>query len=257
MTDPHELDDLASAHLDGATTAEEAARVAADPALRARVEQLRAVREALAHVPPVDAGVRDQAIATALSALDEGDRPVAPVAPVTELASRRRGLSRRMVRAIGAAAVVLLVALLVPVLSRGHDQDDNETASPDTTGNEADADEGTASEAEELAPEAAAGGDAAGDLSARSTLGAFGDLDALATALATGELLDRAADPDTSFSGDSGPRCGPTPDGRTIVSYAVVAGAPVEVYLRADPDGTKVMTVFARGSCERLDEREL
>ena len=42
-----------------------------------------------------------------------------------------------------------------------------------------------------LAPEAAAGDDAAGGESAPTTLGAFGDLDELATALATGELLDR------------------------------------------------------------------
>ncbi|MET0902255.1 MAG: hypothetical protein ABWZ52_03355, partial [Acidimicrobiales bacterium] len=115
MTDPHELDDLASAHLDGATTAEEAARVAADPVLRARVEELRAVRDALAQVPPVDAAVRDQAIATALSALDEDDGPVAPVAPVTELTARRRGRSRSVARAVSAAAVVVLLAVLVPV----------------------------------------------------------------------------------------------------------------------------------------------
>ena len=184
MTDPHELDDLASAHLDGATTAEEAARVAADPALRARVEELRAVRDALAHVPPVDAGVRDQAIATALSALDEDDVPVAPVAPVTELAPRRRGLSRRMVRAVSAAAVVLLLALLVPVLSRVQDQDDDETASSDTratTPMEGRDGGGGARSSHRRRPRETT---PRRRESARPTLGAFDDLDALATALA-------------------------------------------------------------------------
>ena len=44
-----------------------------------------------------------------------------------------------MVRVVSAAAVVLLLALLVPVLSRVQDQDDDETASFDTSGDEADA----------------------------------------------------------------------------------------------------------------------
>ena len=53
MTDPHDLDELASAHLDGATSPEEAALVDADPALQARVEELRAVRDAVwARCPP-------------------------------------------------------------------------------------------------------------------------------------------------------------------------------------------------------------
>ena len=72
MTDPT-FDELASAHLDGATTPEEAARVAADPALQARVEELRRIRDAVAEVPSVDPARRDAAIAAALAAFaDDG-----------------------------------------------------------------------------------------------------------------------------------------------------------------------------------------
>ena len=75
MTDPF-LDELASAHLDGVTTPEEAARVAADPALQARVEALRRVRAAVSEAPPADPVARDAAIAAALTAF--GEEPDAP-----------------------------------------------------------------------------------------------------------------------------------------------------------------------------------
>jgi hypothetical protein len=261
MTDPLDLDDLASAHLDGATTPNEAARVAADPALQARVEELRAVRDAVRDVPPVDPAMRDDAIARALSTLDDDDAPVAGMTPVTEL-TPRRGLSPRAVRAVSAAAVILLLALLVPLLASVQDQDDDEAASSDSAseaveeGGETAADGGTA-----LEPEAAAGDDATGGTSAPGAvpamLGTYDDLDDLVKALATGDLDERAAQETTSFSDDGAPRCSPPRAGGTMVAIAIVGGDAVEVYVRTAPEGTRTITVLSRGSCEQLDQREL
>ena len=125
MTDSHDFDEIASAHLDGATSPEEAALVAGDPALQARVEALRAVREAMRDEPAVDAARRDAAIAAAIAALDE-DADAAPgmgTAPIVPLASRRR-LSPTAVRVLGAAAVFVLLALLVPLLRNLGDEGD-------------------------------------------------------------------------------------------------------------------------------------
>ena len=62
MTDPDapkpdaqdELDELASAVLDGEATTEERARAADDPAVAGRVEELRAVSDAVGDVPALD-----------------------------------------------------------------------------------------------------------------------------------------------------------------------------------------------------------
>ena len=127
MTDPHDFDELASAHLDGATSPEEAALVAADPALQARVEELRAVRDALARgCPPVDADRRDAAIAAALAAFDEDAEPERPTAPVTAARAAAR-LSPTAVRVLergrGRRAPR---ALLVPLLASIDDGGDDE-----------------------------------------------------------------------------------------------------------------------------------
>ena len=114
MTDPF-LDELASAHLDGATTPEEAARIAADPSLQARVEALRQVRAALGEVPPADPVAREAGIAAALEAFAEatptersgaaprpaGPRP-APGPVVDRAAGPRRGRGHRAARPLGA-----------------------------------------------------------------------------------------------------------------------------------------------------------
>ncbi len=129
MTHHDPLDDLASAHLDGATTPEEAARVQADPSLSARVEALRLVRTAMAATAPPDGGRREQAIAAALMAYDE-DRTVTPLTPV---ASRHRGPAQRSWRVASVAAAVAALAALVPLLaslSSGSD-DSAKTAAPE------------------------------------------------------------------------------------------------------------------------------
>lgn len=262
MTDPHDLDDIASAHLDGATSAEEAARVAADPALQARVEELRAVRDALAEVPPVAPEAREAAVAAALAAFDEGDAPEQPAAPVTPLAPRR-GLSPAAARALSVAAVVLLIALLVPLLA-SIDSDD-ETASFDSTG---DAIEGGAESASD------GGEDAARD-AAPSTVGApqqseggqgvapapvvdlgtFQDLDALAAAVAADET-GPPANGVAAFDSSDEALCTQEP-GAVLLAVAIVGAAPVLVYVYGADEGSPTLVVFRRESCELLGEHEL
>jgi hypothetical protein len=256
MTDPDDLDDLASAHLDGATTDEEAARVESDAALRARVEELRAVRDAVAAVPPVDSATRDRTIAAALTALAEDGRsaPPAPVVPLTP----RRGLSPRAVRAIGAAAVILLVGLLVPLLARDDQGDDDETASFDTAEDAIDEAGDGAEGGDVSAPTGAAGGGTAGTLAPDA--GTFEDMDALASAIASRPLEERAG-PDSqltpSTTGPALPPCSAPPELGTLVAHAVVAGEAVAVYVRRDADGRRTMSVLSRASCEQLDQRAL
>lgn len=148
MTDYDPLDDLASAHLDGATTPAEASRVATDPDLLARVEALRAVQAAMASAAPVDVERREQAIAAALAAYDDDAKPVtdtdaadlASVRDLTPVAARRRGSSRSW-RIAGVAAAVAVAAVLVPLLaslsSESSDDSTNEAVALDGTRPEA------------------------------------------------------------------------------------------------------------------------
>jgi hypothetical protein len=106
-------DELVSAVLDGEADAGERARVEADPELRARLEELRAVRDAVAApVEPLDE-------VTALRLR----RTAAATAPVARPEEPRRGA--RAAKWIGSvAAVVLLAAAVIPALG-SLDSDDS------------------------------------------------------------------------------------------------------------------------------------
>ena len=93
------------------------------------------MRAALGELPAVDAARRDAAIAAALAAFDEDgtQETVASPAPVTPLAPRRR-LSPTTVRVLSAAAVVAVLALLVPLLG-SIDSGDDDATSFEATGN--------------------------------------------------------------------------------------------------------------------------
>ena len=262
MTDPHDLDDLASALLDGTTSAEESALLADDAALlrqvEARAEELRSVRHALAELPPVDASRRDAAIAAALAAFD-AEVPGAADATVTPLAPRR-GLSPRAVRALSAAAVLLLIALLVPLLA-SIDRHDDDEASFSSTG-AAIAEDSAGDGAEAQTPTAAAPSttqlepqkDYRETDASRSSLGAFDDLDALAAAIATGGFDSTERNLSASFDGEP---CVADPGADTELEFAMVADRAVEVYVTTDADGTRTLTVRAADTCQVLDRREL
>ena len=124
---PEELDELASAYLDGEATTEEATLVESDPGLQARVEELRAVRDLVAapvEVPSEE--VRDQMIAQALDHR----------APVVSLESARRRLRAIPPQArviLAAAAVVAAIALVgVTIFEQQGDEfaDDDMASAP-------------------------------------------------------------------------------------------------------------------------------
>jgi hypothetical protein len=254
MTDPNDFDELASAHLDGVTSPEEAARVEADPALRARVEELRVVRTAVGEVPTVDSVRRDAAIAAALAAFEEegAERDtIAPPAPVTPLATRR--LSPTTVRVLSAAAVVAILALLVPLLGEIEGGDD-------------DAGSESAEEATVAAGDAGTEGDEALQDSATTTLpgvapdadlGSYDDVDALADAVTTGGLDARAVNPQSEQHQSASGLCGSAPATSTWVGTAVVAGERVVVWVGATPEGRQLLTVLRTDGCTVIGQREL
>jgi hypothetical protein len=148
-----DFDELASAYLDGEASDADAARIEADPSMQARVNELRAVTEALdANVAPADEFLRRRQIGAALEAFDElagpglasgpkgGDPvdPVGPAAPV-DLADRRHQRAQDgqpsgrsgMPQWLGVAAVLLLIVGGIGLLTQlgGADDESFETAS--------------------------------------------------------------------------------------------------------------------------------
>src|SRR4051812_40266876 len=101
-------DELASAYLDGEATDAERARVEHDPALLARVDRMRAARDALASAPldEPDEAAKDAAIRTAVTASE---------ATVIDL---RRERVRRGVRIASIAAAVMVVVGAAGLLIR-------------------------------------------------------------------------------------------------------------------------------------------
>lgn len=265
MTDPS-FDELASAHLDGVTTPAEAARVTADPALQARVEELRRVRDAVAELPPADPAHRDTAIAAALAAFAEDDASPAARAPVSPLpaVSPRRGPSLTTVRVLGAAAAVALLALLVPVLGRLAQSNDDDTASFDSTGSAIE----SAPEDARSAAEDNGGTTTTTSKRAPADLGTFEDLTALVAAVS-------ANDPQTSFGTDStlaaGPdeerACPPATANETSGDAAVtrriesatatVSGDAVIVVVRTESAASRTLLVYRAEDCALLTERSL
>ena len=145
---PWELDDLASAYLDGEATVEEDAFVESDPRLQALVEELQAVRDLVAiPVEPPSDEVRDQMVAQALTHR-------APVVSLEKARRRLRSIPPRARVILATAAVVAAFALVgVTVFERANRDgadtfasDDDSAAAPEAAGD-------TAMEALASAPE--------------------------------------------------------------------------------------------------------
>ncbi len=120
-------DELVSAYLDGEATPAEIAEVERSDALLARVEELRAVRDAVAEpVAPLPADLRDDLIGAALQVADDeaAARLEAKVVPF------RR--PQRLLLAM-AAAVILLAAVVGTglITSRGDDEEDTAATAAD------------------------------------------------------------------------------------------------------------------------------
>lgn len=126
-----ELDELASAIVDGEATAEERARMNADPELRARVAEFMLISEAVAEPVnrPSDAD-RDKAIAAALEHVTAVPAPAAApaAAEVSSLAAHRAkkagGFDRaRILQAVAAFALVGIGGVGLWGLTQGRSDD--------------------------------------------------------------------------------------------------------------------------------------
>ena len=281
MTDPHHpphhsdpldpLDALASAHLDGATTPDEAARVASDPELAARVARLASARDALRATThaPVDAAQREAAIDAALSAfsaltpLEGVERERTGAIPLVR--PHRSRPRTRTLQLIGVAAAVVALALTVPLLDRlGSDSsDDTASSSFDATAGSPGPMEGGAGGGGSVADSA---GDRGGsDGAPAADLGAFADLEALRgevrNQLGGAKTSTTAAPATAAAGGESAPEhdqtCAP-PAGDPVVyvARATLDGQPVTVVVREDDAGQRTLVVLD-AACGTLSEAPL
>ncbi|WP_419924518.1 anti-sigma factor family protein [Candidatus Poriferisocius sp.] len=142
---PRDMDELASAYLDGQVTAEEAALVEGDPRLQALVEELRAVPELLATpVDPPSDEMQNQMIARALEHR-------AAVVSLEAARGRRRSIPARARVVLAAAAVVAAIAMVsVTLFDQATDDDAAEQFAVDSAAVPVMADESN-----ETAPESA------------------------------------------------------------------------------------------------------
>ena len=245
-----ELDDeLASAYVDGAATDEERARVEGDPALVARVAELRAARDALTAAPvePIDQPRREHAIRAAVDAMTLDDLSAA------------RG--RRHLRIVSIAAVIVLVlgaaGLLLRSLSNTSSHDVKSAATalgsapPSTT-----------------VPERAAAG-AAGPLATASaaSLGTFSDRSTLVRAVraavtsSTKTANDSASSSVAAPAAAEGRACAPnTPgdaDERLFTSAATLDGVAVQVDVFTIVDGSQRLVVTDTATCAEIFSQTL
>ncbi len=122
---PQELDELASAYLDGEATAEEAVLVESDPPLQTLVEELRTVRDLVAEPAELPSDeVRDQMIARALDHR-------APVVSLEKARHQLRTVAPQARVVLAAAAVVAAIAVVgVTIFQRqGSELADDDMAS--------------------------------------------------------------------------------------------------------------------------------
>jgi hypothetical protein len=265
--DPDPVDELVSAYLDGEATPEEVARIEADAALRARVEDLRAVATAVAApVDPPPGEVRDAHVAAALAAADDHAVPAPPLAPPVDLAAERAGRDRhrRRLVALSVAAAVLVGVLAVPLLTRIGADGDTQTAAVEDT-----------NAVEEGAPttpaEPSAGGEGAeagvaddgvaDDAVSVVSLGSFADEDELLRAVdraRSEEVRADSAGETTQPLAAPEPSCpGPRPaDAELVAVYdAELAGDPVTVYVYRRAGADTVLVLDA--ACDPLLQTDL
>lgn len=144
MTSAHLDDDTVSALLDGEATAEEAAHAEGCDACGARLARFRDAAARIGDPGPVDEVARERAVAAALGAR------------VVPLGTRRRGLPPWLV---GAAALIVLALVLVPLLGdTGEDEADSLATGDVAARDEGSAGDDAAQQESAAAPEAGAAG---------------------------------------------------------------------------------------------------
>lgn len=148
---PRDVDELASALVDGSLDADEAARAAADPEVATRAEAIRRLRATLRDVPAAPPTAEDAAVAAAVEAFDEA-AVGKDVAPVATSGGEARWLSPRNPRPWLVAAAVLAIVVAAGVFTRRDSSDDDVAATA------RDAAEEPASQAESTVPSDEDGG---------------------------------------------------------------------------------------------------
>jgi hypothetical protein len=295
MTAPRDLDDLASALLDGLLTDDEAASARRDPAVAARLAELAAVREMVGRPPAgPDSAARERGLSAALAAYDAADADAEPVRGAAGPAGRGRAAARPATsradtpwRAQGSArrrwltaAAVMLVVVGLGALASNWDTggDDADTATQagvtEESSNEGEASDAAADDGGGATEETAAPGD---DLSAIVDLGDVDSSEALADR-ARSILAQRSAGPPAAASGDEaeeGQRAGgdadflpsacgadaesellPAAPGRVVLQgRATVDGEPVDVWV-LDADGEERL-VAVDASCAVVVDQPL
>ena len=255
MTDfSPEQDELASAYIDGEVSADERAMVDADPALLARVAELRSVRETLAEptASPTEAE-RDAVISAALRSANVVDIRVA------------QGHRRLRIASIAAAILVVLGAAGLLLRAAGDHTNTKFEAVAGSIGSASD----TSAEAGQATRAAAAPNPATGAFSVtgRPDLGSFTDRSAL-TAAAQSQVHNPAltqqkgastvppsadAAGGTGAGGGTAPTClVPAPPAAVNEVYAATAilqGRTVQIDVFTIADGSLTLVVTDAATC--------
>jgi hypothetical protein len=283
MTARRDLDELASALLDGLLTDDEATAARRDPAVMARLAELVTVREAVRRSPErPDPVARERGLAAALAAFEAGDEageqrgtaasagttvsPLGHRRPATRPGAAHPGTPRRPRGTAGrrwltAAAIVLAVVglgVLASYLGTGGDSAD--TADNAATGSNGAERSGNASAAE---PEGGTAEERAAPSVASGGIVDLGDVDspeALAeraqSARADGSpspLGQASGGEDAADQGGGGvPQAGQCADGAAAGRF-LAAGETIVLEARATLDGDRVdVWVLATDGKERV-----
>jgi hypothetical protein len=243
----NDFDELASAYLDGEVTPDERALVDGDPAVLARVEELRLARDALASTPVV---------APAPEARDAAIRAAVGVADVVDLTRMR---TRRRLRLVAVAAAVLVVIGAAGLVLRSRTTESSTSTAAGTRS--------AASSA--LVPSAAAAAGATQPYgTGGSMLGTFTDRDALVSAAkaaietpASERMAADAAAASNVVTTGTPPLCHVTApadtDGPVFSALAVLDRTYVQVDVFLRRDGTRVLVATSSGPCTELFSQPL
>lgn len=275
MTEPFRPDDeLVSSVIDGEATADERARVDADPTLTARLAEFRRVRalvgEAVAPRPEAD---RDAVIARAVAERNRSDPVVTALRP-------RRDARAFLAVAAGLLFVLLAAGFVVSQLGQDEGADSSDVAASDDSGgssSEAADETGFAETQSTAGAEAAADsdrvalGEVADEAALRETLQAQaalptensegGDGGATPRTTVTAANLDQqlssfADEPVRGASTECGVRLAeadPSLTGFLIRGTAVYRRTPAVVYVFPGEAGDQRVVVVSAEGCELLD----
>lgn len=236
MTDPSDRtpspDEAVSAHLDGAATPDERARVESDPELAARLDRFSEIADQVREVPAPPAGAVDDHVAAAMAAFgtapEDERHGVVPGGDDVVVDRRHRGFWQRIpMSAVAAAAAVLVVVVGAIGLANAPSDDRTDTAAQDLDGTDAGgaASDDATTQSDEAQRETALTGPEAAELPERQ---AFADADVLAEYLRAQLQPAATADDGSEEARDGEEADAPQPSGGTTSAGSGSDGAAPE-----------------------------